>query len=231
MDRRNLLIAGSLIGVIIVLISVFIIFYVLASADNSTTDSDARYLSFDNSTPEATAISIAKLNEGWIGFEYAKVINTSLTSDGKYWIVNMHHELDDWVVTVDAKTLMSTKNGGMGPINTWRSLDELKANYITEIAEIAFLGNSSMDFGRPYKVTLEGKPVWKVPVYNFLANSQGVYGKELSGYVYVDLATGKSKVVDFKTGTTEGWRTPKEVDAKIGRSSQFKDALRDLYPE
>jgi len=229
MDREKLLVAGVLIGLIIC----FSVFMVISYGLNLISEIDGEKhfdsssfstTSFDNSSPEATAVSIARLNEGWIGFEYAKVINTSLTSDGKYWIVKMHHELDDWVVTVDVKTLMSKKNGGMGPINTWRSLDELKANYI---AEIAFLGNNSMDYGRPYKVTLEGKTIWKVPVYNLLANSQGVYGKELSGYVYVDLETGKSKVVNFKTSTTEGWKTLKEVESGL----VFRDALRELYPE
>ena len=127
--------------------------------------------------------------------------------------------------TIDAKTLMSKKNGGMEKtVNTWRSLDELKAKFIAEIQS-----GSCIEFDRPYKITLEGKTIWKISVYNIISDR-----RELYGYIYVDLTTGKSKNVDL-TGRTEGWKTLKEIDDSINAMydvgpRQFKDALRDLYP-
>lgn len=227
MKGKNLLIAGSIIGAIIVLLGIgTLISPNPTNANNSTVISNSTNTEedfyFDNSTPEATAISIARLNDGEFSFDSnIKVNNASLTADGKYWVVNMHAEGHaDWNVTVDAETLMSKKDGGpYTPLNTWRSLDELKAAYIAELqAKIGVVE-------KPYKLTMNGKEIWKVPVYELFPD------RELVGYIYVDLATGKSK----DSTTEEGWMTLKEVDDSITKIDRrpvpFKDALRDLYPE
>ena len=186
-----------------------------------------KYLSFDNSTPPATAISIARLNEGTTGFDenITKVSNAHLTSDEKYWIVNVHEGIDNWIVTIDANTGMSAKNGGDGPVETWRSLDELKALYIAE------LGDDYGYYGRPQNITLDGKNVWEIPVYD-----EDYWGK-IDGYIYVDLRTGKSIYLEASTGRTGSWDTLKDMDNRINEDSglksgkQYRDALRDLYPE
>ncbi len=162
-----------------------------------------------------------------IGFDSVITTSASLTSDGKYWTVKMHnvHDVNDEVtVTVDANTLMSKKSAFLlEPATTWRSLDELKAAYIAELQS----GNG-YDIGGPIKTTLEGNVVWKVPLYDISD------GKKLIGYIYVDLATGKSKSVDL-AGNTEGWLTLKDVDKLLdygdAQYSPFRDALRGLYPE
>ncbi|MGB9978659.1 hypothetical protein [Methanobacterium sp.] len=169
-------------------------------------------LIFDNSTPEAAAISIARLNEGKNGFdEFSEdmVDSTSLTPDGKYWIVKIGDAgYDNWVVKIDAKTLASTKSRGKDPVNTWRSFDELKAAYIAEIQST----KSNGGVGRPAKVTMDGKEIWKVPVYYYHE-----YDPKRIEYVYVDIATGKSKNELYsdafnKISGTNGWLTLKEVD-------------------
>ena len=239
MDRKNLMIASSLTGILVLAITAIIIISTIKDTStgssnpirdngNNSIDPAEEYLTFNNSTPEATAISIARLNEGAAGFGEGNSIttNASLTHDKRYWIINMHEDgYDDWIVTIDAKTLMSKKNGGMEKtVNTWRSLDELKAKFIAEIQS-----GSCIEFDRPYKITLEGKTIWKISVYNIISDR-----RELYGYIYVDLTTGKSKNVDL-TGRTEGWKTLKEIDDSINAMydvgpRQFKDALRDLYP-
>ena len=180
MYRKNLMIIGSLTSVIIVLLLIGIfIFPNSTSADDSVVVPSAVDLNvmkdptFDTSTPEATAISIARLNEGMDGFNWWMKANASLTPDRKYWIVNMYNENCEEqvrVVTVDAQTWMSRKNGSleyMGTdrpnlLNTWRSLDELKAQYIAEIQMGGGDGSSSV--GRPQKITMDGKEIWKVPI-------------------------------------------------------------------
>lgn len=236
MDRKKLLIAGSLTGIIIVLLSIGLLISpnsVPIKNLTSTNSTDGSFtengLIFDNSTPESTAISIARLNEGAAGFGEGNgiITNASLTQDRQYWIVNMHEDgYNEWIVTIDTKTLMSKKNGGIKKfVNTWRSLDELKANFIAEIQS-----GSGIDFDRPYKITLDKKTVWKVPVYNIISDK-----RELYGYIYVDLTTGKSKNVDLR-GKTEGWKTLKEIDDSINEMYDvgprlFKDALRGLYSQ
>ena len=237
--RKDLLIAGSLIGLIVVLLGIGMLIppnsstglytYSLNSTDESSDTGPATetYLYFNNSTPETTAISISRLNEGMIGFDSHITTSASLNPDGKYWVVKMHnvHDVNDEVtVTIDAKTLISKKSACLlEPATTWRSLDELKATYIAEIQS----GNG-YDIGKPYKITLEGKTVWKVPLYDISD------GEKLIGYIYVDLATGKSKNVDL-AGDTRGWLTLKEADKSLDYSDAqyppFIDALRDLYPE
>lgn len=244
MDKKNLLVAGGIICIIIVLLSIGpSIFPNSTNATNSTTNTIGNSLIFNNSTLEATIISIARLNEGKNGFdEFSEdmVTNTSLTPDGKYWIIEMREAgYNNWIVKVDAKTLASIKNGGKEPVNTWRSFDELKAAYIAEIQST----KSNGGVGRPSKVAIDGKKVWKVPVYYYHE-----YDPKRTEYVYVDVETGKSKnelysdVFDEISGTNR-WLTLKEVDSvanKIGDlkimmgnldSAPFKDALRDLYPE
>ena len=241
MERKDLLIAGCVIGAIVVLIGIGIVIYPnstssdnsmpsygLNSADENSTNPPAEEdIFFDNSTPEKTAISIARLNEGMIGFDSHITTSASLTHDGKYWVVKMHNVQDvndEVTVTVDAKTLMSKRDKSeFKPATAWRSLDELKAAYIAELQS----GNG-YDIGKPNKITLEGKTVWKVPLYDI------TNGEKLIGHIYVDLATGKSKNVDL-TGNTEGWLTLKEVDKFMdygdAQYPPFKDALRNLYPE
>lgn len=253
MDRKNLLIAGSLAGglivvIIVLVIGVFIIIPSIAnnltsnSNENLTRETNENTVTFDNSTHEATAKSIARLDRGAVGFYTWYTVNASLTSDGKYWIVNMHGRGYEWVVTVDAKTLMSKKNGGYGgfwdsgsSFDEWISFDELKARYIAEIQS-----KSTEEVGKPHKITMNGKEIWEVPVYGWGYDID----PELVGYVYVDVATGKSKKVYsgifnelyskvLNTFTwTDGWLTLKEVDkGSKYHWTQNQDALRDLYPE
>jgi hypothetical protein len=219
MEKKNLLIFGCLICIIIALFSIGItIFPSSVNANNSMSprnlhdlnssaknitdglnsvnesstnetfpeDFSKDYTTFDNSTPKTTAISIARLYQGVSGFYTSHTFNTSLTPDKKYWIVKMD---DSMIVTVDAKTLMSKQNGDLNPpVNTWQSLDALKAQYI---ADIQSTGDETV--GESHKITLNGKDIWKVPIYTFISSWQGGYDDQLVGYVYVDLTTGKSK--------------------------------------
>ena len=200
-------------------------------------DASAGITTFDNSTPQATAISIARLNDGTSGFEGDTVNSAYLTSDGKYWIVKMGAAgYDDWIVTIDAKTLMSKSsiNSGIKQTkNKWRSFDELKAGYIAEIQ--AYDANGGVD--EPIKITMDNKEIWKVPVYYYHE-----FDPKRTAYIYVDVATGKSKntLPDFNSAAgTDGWLTLKQVDYTVNKINSmhdvpdppFKDALRDLYPE
>lgn len=243
---NNKLIAAGLIGIVLVfLIGAFIIVPATGniSADisnstdnNSNTDSSEDWLVFDNSTPETLAISIARLYCGQGGFakDIEDTFNASLTSDGKYWIVEdmQTKGFDDGLrVMVDVKTGMSKENNG-----SWRSLDDLKAQYI---AGLQTIGEESI--GKPYKITLDGKEIWKVPVYYPVINASDQYtgDMELVGYVYVDIANGKSKkegdIFDFMInlfqGNLDGWLTLKELDKQIDPMNGFRDALRNLYAE
>lgn len=160
------------------------------------------------------------------GFYTCHTFNTSLTPDEKYWIVKMD---DSMIVTVDVKTWKSKQKGDLNqPVNTWRSLDELKAQYIADIYSESLSENAEV--GKPSRVTMEGKKIWKVPVYYYNDRDQ-----KITEYVYVDLATGKSKNTwnNFNEFTdTKSWLTLKEVDKQSGLwPVPFKDALRDLYPE
>ena len=235
MNRKNLLIACGLISVTLVLaIAAFIIISNITDTStdtsnsitaNNNSDSD-EYLSFNSSTPEATSISIARLCCGVGGFYTCHTFNTSLTIDGKYWIVKMD---DSMIVTVDAESLRSKQKGDLNqPANTWRSLDELKAQYIADIHSEGLSENVRV--GKPSKVTIDGKKIWKVPVYYYNDADH-----KITEYVYVDLVTGKSKNTwnDFNEHkSTKGWLTLKEVDEKSGLwPAPFRDALRDLYPE
>jgi len=259
MEKKNLLIVGILTGIIIVLIGIGpIIFPNSTSADDSISagnlhdlnssaknitdglnsvnesstnetfpeDFSKDYTTFDNSTSKLTAISIARLYQGVSGFYTSHTFNTSLTPDKKYWIVKMD---DLMVVTVNAKTLMSKQNGDLNqPANTWRSLNELKAQYIADIHSGCLSENARV--GKPSKVTIDGKKIWKVPVYYY-----NDVDHKITEYVYVDLVTGKSKNTwnDFNELTwTKEWLTLKEMDDRSGLwPSPFKDALRNLYPE
>ncbi len=141
----------------------------------------------------------------------------------------MNDGMDSWVVTVDVKTGMSKENNGK-----WRSLDELKAIYIADIQ--AYKANGGL--GEPSKITMDGKEIWKVPVHYIHENNP-----EQVEYIYVDVATGKSKNdydYDFVNNASkpEDWFTLKEVDDIINKVSglygpqeTFKNVLRDLYPE
>jgi hypothetical protein len=188
--------------------------------------------SFNNLTPELTAVSIARLNFG-TAFNEVTVEDVNLTPDGKYWIVGI--DPNDAVphvdVTIDAKTLMSKRNLEG---EEWRSFDELKAIYIAKI-------QVNHPLGKPQKITRGGKEIWKVPVVLSSNNEDSV-----RGYIYVDVATGKSKntLDEFKKAAgTDGWLTLKEVDDVINKGDyqlnylydrepgQFRDVLRDLYQE
>lgn len=191
---------------------------------------------FDNSTPEATAISIARLNLGQWGFDSATIKSVHLTSDSKYWVVEIYNSVyqDGFdVVTVDAKTWASKINSSYEPNLSyiWRSLDELKAIYIAEIQ------SSTEDVSKPQKITMNGKEIWKVPVYD--KDSYELGKSEKVEYVYVDVATGKSKNTwnEFNNAAgTNSRLTLKQVDATINKMYvsgpiPFKNALRDLYLE
>jgi hypothetical protein len=232
MDRKNLLIAGGLIGGIIVLIAGSLIF-VLPEV-NIFIDDFFGISTFDNSTQEATAVSIARLNGGEWGFNSATIKSVHLTSDGKYWIVEIYNSIYKdgfYVITVDAETWASKIDD-----KEWKSLDELKAQYIAEI--------QSDDVGKPHKITMEGKEIWKVPVYVYSQENDWLGQDE---YVYVDVATGKSRNTwgEFNEAAgTDGWITLKQVDNTINKMQKemdalagitsepsFSDALRDLYSE
>ena len=88
---------------------------------------------------------------------------------------------------------------------------------------------------------MNGKEIWKVPVVLSPNNEDSIFG-----YIYVDVATGKSKntLEDFnRAAGTDGWLTLKEVDDVINggdyqlnyltrlKQTPFMDVLRDLYPE
>lgn len=219
MNWKNSLIAGGLIVIIIVIVGIFVIIPAIdnSTGSNSTTNSSESSV-FNNSTPEAMAISIARLNYGPWGFDQGSIKSVHLTSDRKQWIVEIYNSVykDDFeVLTVDVKTWKSKKGNG-----EWKSLDELKARYIAEIQ-----GHKTDDgtLGEPYKVIMGGKEIWKVQT-------------SPDEYVYVDLTTGKSKNTwkwFNKVAGTDGWLTLKEVDntiSKIGMGSG-RNALRDLYPE
>ncbi|WP_424353965.1 hypothetical protein [Methanobacterium sp. MBAC-LM] len=258
MDRRNLLIAGSLVCGIIILVVIGVFIIIPAIGDTSTAVSNsiidktgklinesAGISTFDNSTSKSTAISVARLNQGMYGFDGSfsnKIINASLTSDGKYWIVEYTsaYPNESSVVTINAKTWASKMDNG-----EWKSLDELKASYMAEIQSVYTViiqSRGTAYLERPYKVTTEGKKVWKVPV--MYTNDED---QEFLSYVYVDVATGKSKNTwdEFnKFAGTDGWLTLKQVDNTINKIQKetdasfgiptltsFRDALRDLYSE
>lgn len=247
MHKKNLLIAGGLIGAIVVLSAIGFFIIIPAIVDTSTaisnsiTDKACKLIesigvtTFDNSTPEATAVSIARLNLGEWGFNSATIKSVHLTSRGKYWIVEIYNSVyqDGFdVVTVDAKTWASKIED-----KEWKSLDELKAVYIAEIQSDSLLG-------KPHKITMEDKEIWKVPVSVYSQENDWLGQDE---YVYVDVATGKSKNTwgEFNEAAgTGGWLTLKQVDDTINKMQKemdalagvtsepsFKDALRDLYPE
>ena len=240
MNPKNLRIACGLIGIILILALGFLI--ILPSIEDtsttilSSTANSEELTYFDNSTPKATAISIARLNEGANGFKYDTVNSASLTSDGKYWIVKMSSTgFDDWTVTVDPKTLMSKSSANLKnrEKDIWVSFDELKAVYIAEIQSTGSNGG----IGKPSKVTIAGKEVWKVPVYYFDVGD----GQKQVEYVYVNVKTGKSKnelYSDvFNEVAGDNWLTLKQVDDTINKINKmynlpeppFRDALRELY--
>lgn len=240
MDRKKLLVAGGFIiclfaAVMIISFGLNLVSEIIDMPFLKYND-DSDYTSFNNSTSEATAVSIARLN---FGVSYGKffVNNVYLTDDGKYWNVDMTAASgkDPHVqVIIDAKTLMSKVNYEDEAGDEWNSLDELKANYIAEI-------QTNYPLGKPQKITMEGKEIWKVPVLLSSNNENSVIG-----YVYVDLATGKSKnTLDKfkKVSGTDGWLTLKEVDDVINtgdyqlnylttlKQTPFRDVLRNLYLE
>jgi hypothetical protein len=91
MDRKKLLIAG-LIGIgLVLVVGVFIFYNSINMGDPAvilnSTDSYAENSVFDNSTPEATAISIARLNYGQWGFDEGSIKSVHLTSNRKQWVV------------------------------------------------------------------------------------------------------------------------------------------------
>lgn len=206
MEKKNLIIAGVIICGILFLavIGAFLFNIITFSA------------SFDNSTPESTAVSIAKLNEGVFGFDSITIENVYLTQDRKYWIVNMTEMGDHGgIVTINAETWDSKQNNG-----EWASLDELKAQYI---AEIQIYGDGNV--GKPHKINIEGREIWKVPIFIYMYNENSDPPQEQAEYVYVDLATGKSKRIWNlnETPGTMGWKKLKEIDPE--------NALRNLYPK
>ncbi len=229
MEKRDLLIAGSLIGGIIVL-SVGALITLPGGITEILGDSTYSDSIFNNSTPEATAISIARLNLGTGGFESDPIKSVHLTSDGKYWIVETYNSFyrdQVLVMTIDAKTWMSKVDD-----REWKSLDELKATYIADI-------QSDYSSGKPQKITMNGKEIWKIPDYHEVIDENGSSTHEVT-YIYVDLKTGKSKNTwgEFnRAAGKEGWLTLKEVDATIDKMNigpqltPSGDALRNLYSE
>lgn len=243
MDRKNLLIAGGLIGIVIVLLSAGMLIILLSSFNivdfesslmAGSTDGDQKpeeFLTyFNNSTPEATAVSTAQLIMGVGGF-YGYPDKVYLTSDGEYWMV---HVLGSYV-TVDAKTGMAKEENG-----EWKPLDELKAIYI---ADVQISGEDEV-LGKPQKIAENGKEIWKIPVYEYAydfngSEYMGHTKGEPTDYIYVDLETGKSKrdgtcedlIYNLFTGTN-GWLTLKQIDSIANCwPYPFKDALRGFYHE
>lgn len=247
MERKNLLLVGGLIGVTIVLL-IGIVVSILPTANIFIANFPGEK-TFDNSTPEATAISIARLNLGQWGFDSATIKSVHLTSDSKYWVVEIYNSVyqDGFdVVTVDAKTWASKINSSYEPnlSYTWRSLDELKAIYIAEIQARESFGQVSEN-EEPQKITIDGKEIWKIPVHSEYSQENGL--SERDKYIYVDVVTGKSKNTfdEFNDAAgTDSWLTLKQVDDTINKMVReedssvgvetawtFRNALRDLYPE
>ncbi|HML06062.1 MAG TPA: hypothetical protein VK426_09835 [Methanobacterium sp.] len=242
MNRKKLLIAGGLIVTLLVLlgigisitISSFNIVSLESSLMASTMDGDqsvpGELTYFNDSTPGATAISTAQLTQGVNGF-YGYPDRVYLTSDGKYWMV---HVLGSYV-TVDTKTGVAKDENG-----EWKSLDELKANYIADVQ----ISGEDETLGKSQKIIVNGKEIWKVPVHEWIYEFNGIeyighIKEEPTDYIYVDLETGKSKrdgsfedlVYNLFTGTG-GWLTLKQIDSIANCwPYPFRDALRNLYPE
>lgn len=167
-----------------------------------------------NSVNLEKAIFIAKLNERSYGFceGCVQVDSIALTSNKKYWIVRLHDTNKvNWKVSVNVRDGSSKKNN-----NRWKSFNELKAYYVAELNS----GEHGFRLGKPYMITLDGKKVWKISVYN-------ISGK-LYQNVYFNVVNGKSKINNNK------WKTLKEIDAEISKKTypvKFRDALRDFYPD
>lgn len=160
------------------------------------------------------AVLIAKLNEWAYGFCEGIVIkNVSLTSDKNFWIGKLGDSESSWSVTVNTVTGASKKKQGK-----WKSFNELKAEYVAEL----HAGDANPKFGTPIIVTLNGKKIWKILVYEDFSSK-----KVFRFYVYFDDSNGKSKRDGHK------WMTLKELDDEISHKSgfKFKDALLDLYPQ
>lgn len=248
MDRKNLIIGGVLAGIIIFLLGIWLFISINSvNTDNSITLQENAV--FNAKTPEEKAVFVARLNEGALGFAHIEgtnkyvitVTNVSLTPDGKYWVVNLHehmNEKDDsdgyikWIVTIDAKTLMSKSDDGYGEFSTWRSLDELAASYIAQIQTVGANGGSEI-----HKITMNGREVWKITNYYYHEQDP----RQVQD-IYVDVATGKSKNTwdCFKDVSGTGdWLSLKEVDNVLNEINYtgsdterpFKDALRDFYSE
>jgi hypothetical protein len=90
MDRKKLLVAGGLIGLVICLFSAFMIISLVSKIIDPFPEynNDNAYSPFNNSTPESTAVSIARLNYG-VYYGNFNVEDAYLTPDGKYWKVDM----------------------------------------------------------------------------------------------------------------------------------------------
>ena len=156
--NREMMVSVLIGGIIILfVIGVFIILPGIAEIledkglinSNYTTIDLDNLIPFDNSTPQATAISIARLNLGTGGFEGDPIKSVNLTSDRKYWIVETYtsfYKDQIEVMTIDAKTWTSKIDDG-----EWKSLDELKAYYIVDI-------QSDSPSGKPQKITMKTVP-------------------------------------------------------------------------
>lgn len=105
-----------------------------------------------------------------------------MTSDGKYWIVEIytsvyHNEFS--IVTVDAKTWKSKIDNG-----EWRSLDELKPSYIAEF-------QSEGSLREPQKTTINNKEIWKILVHTNIPKK--MVGLEKMNMFMLILQQGKVK--------------------------------------
>lgn len=192
----------------LVILGVLLIFLVGPCSAISSNQSTA----VNNNVNLKKAIFIAKLNERSYGFCEGSIHidNAFLNSNKKYWIVKLHDNKNiKWTVTVNVRDSSSKKNNGK-----WKSFDKLKAYYVAELNS----GEHGFKLGNPVVITLEGKKVWKIPVYT-------TSGK-LYQNVYFNVVNGKSKINNGK------WKTLKELDTEISKKTypvKFRDALRDFY--
>jgi hypothetical protein len=187
--------------------------YCSSSTNNINSHSTVKNITH---TPEIDqAIFITKLNEGSRAFwgEWIVVDSVFMDPTGKFCILKVHDGNDEsWGIVVNIETNASKKNN-----DTWKSFDEIKALYVVELNY-----ECGMVMGKPRTVTLNGKKLWEIPLYNYPSDGGGFYCN-----FYFDHVTGKSK-----NGNNE-WKTLKELDDNINDmyGISFRNALRELYPE
>lgn len=162
------------------------------------------------------AVFITKLNEGMIAFcgdDRVIVDNVIMDPNGRFCILKVHSFNNEaWGMVINIETNASKKNN-----EPWKSFEELKAQYAAELNS----GNGIM-VGKPTVVILDGKKLWKIPLYEY-PSIGGAFWCD----VYFDPVTGKSK------RGNDTWKTLKEIDDEVKEmyGISVRNPLRDFYPE